>query len=417
MSHEPGYGTAPKGLSMSVGICRISTAAAMVALALSAVAAGCRGDEQGAAVVRRDSAGVRIVESREPVWHEGEAWAVADSPALDLTKSGQGHAHEFFNVLDADRLSDGSIVVAEAGGSEIRLFSPKGAHVRTLGREGDGPGEFRWLGQVAVLPGDSLWAYDFGQGRVTVFDPDGVVARTATLDAGSAPRPVFPLASGTLVASAFDHTGFREKLGLHRMPSPIVRMNADGGIVDTLTTIPGWESVVHSRGDAWAVWAKKAHLAVHGDEVYLGSADEMEYQVRSSDGRLQRLVRVPGYDLTLSPAEIEAENATYMPDPSAASSRVREIMDRQPMRTRRPAYSAMIVDTEGYVWLKLYQGHHERPEPTEWLLFDTTGRWLGSIGLPPQFDVFRIGPDWILGKREDELEVEHVQLLSLSRDG
>lgn len=375
---------------------------------------GCVGEEGRSRVVTRDSAGITIVESTAPEWEEGDDWIVGGEPLLDLAESGQGPIHEFFGATDATRLSDGTLVVADDGTDEIRLFTPAGVHLMTLGRAGDGPGEFRRLSQVMALPGDSILAYDYWQTRITVFSPEGDMSRIWHVEGAYRPRPLLPLERSGFVGQSMDFTGFREEVGLHRMSSPIVLVGADGAVTDTLTTIRGYESVVFTRGDAWALWGKNSHLAVHGDQIYVGSADSVEYEVYSADG-LERIVRVPGFDLTLSREDIRAEHSAYLPDPSEASAVVREIMDLQPERTHRPAYNDMVVDAQGNVWLQMYQGRHELSEPTEWLTFDSAGEWLGSVTLPPRFRVFRIGSDWILGKVPDELDVEHVQLLALSR--
>lgn len=383
--------------------------------ALLLFVAACAREESGPRFMVRDSAGIAVVESTVPAWSEEEVWIVESSPLIDLAEAGEGPDYEFFSATDATRLSDGSFVVADDGDDEIRIFSPEGIHSRTLGRAGDGPGEFQRLDQVIALPGDSILAYDFWQARITVFDPEGRTARIVTLDGAYRPRPLIPLASGGYVGKSTDFTGFGDRAGLHRMLSPIVRVNQDGVASDTLSTIPGGESVVFGGGDAWALWGKNSHLAVHGNDVYVGSADSVEYQVLSPDGELQRLVRIPGYDLTLSQHEVESEYAAFMPDPSNASPVLREIMDQQPDRSHRPAYSDIVIDVHANVWLKRFQGRHEESEPTVWFVFDLSGEWLGSVALPAQFDVFRIGSDWIVGKRPDELDVQHVQLLRLTR--
>lgn len=395
----------------------ILPALALLALALLTACADDAPLERANRVVLRDSAGVAVIESAAPAWAEGEGWTVDAEPLLDLAKSGEGPDHEFFRATDANRLSDGGVVVADDGDDEIRVFSPEGDHLRTLGRPGDGPGEFRRLRQVMALPGDSILAYDYWQSRATLFAPDGSVARVVTMEEAYRPRPLYPVASGGYVGESSDFTGFGDELGLHRMPSPVVRFADDGAVVDTLSTLAGYESVVFSRGDAVALWGKEGHLHVRGDTVYLGTADSLAYEVRSEDGRLLRRVRVPGYDLTLSAEEIEAERQTLVPDdPSQLDAIGREILDRQPVRTHRPGYQRMVVDALGYVWLGAYQGRHERDEPRDWRVFAPDGEWLGVVTLPPRFRVFRIGPEWILGRRADELDIQHIQLLRLSRE-
>ena len=51
---------------------------------------------------------------------------------------------------------DGNIYLLDSQLSEVKVFSPDGEPLKTLSREGDGPGEFRALSSVHVLPGDTL---------------------------------------------------------------------------------------------------------------------------------------------------------------------------------------------------------------------------------------------------------------------
>lgn len=57
-------------------------------------------------------------------------------------------------ALDCDELDRGRREARDrprGRGTEIRMFSPTGVHLRTLGRSGDGPGELQRLDQVFVL--------------------------------------------------------------------------------------------------------------------------------------------------------------------------------------------------------------------------------------------------------------------------
>jgi hypothetical protein len=76
---------------------------------------------------------------------------------------------------------DGRIVVSSVGNQQIRVHDPRGRHLRAQGRQGNGPGEFRMLQRIGLLEGDSIAAYDLGNGRITVFGSDGHAARSTTV--------------------------------------------------------------------------------------------------------------------------------------------------------------------------------------------------------------------------------------------
>jgi hypothetical protein len=85
--------------------------------------------------------------------------------------------------------------------SQVTVYSSSGAYVRTLGRTGDGPGEFRNVMTLATL-GDSLFVYDNVHLRESVFDFSGRLHRSR----GVPPRPfrAVPFRDGRLVVNAQD---------------------------------------------------------------------------------------------------------------------------------------------------------------------------------------------------------------------
>jgi hypothetical protein len=65
---------------------------------------------------------------------------------------------------------NGDILVLDHQDNIIRVFTAKGP-AGTIGRSGEGPGEFRNLRSAGWL-GDSLWTYDPALDRYTIFGPD-----------------------------------------------------------------------------------------------------------------------------------------------------------------------------------------------------------------------------------------------------
>jgi 6-bladed beta-propeller protein len=73
--------------------------------------------------------------------------------------------------------------VLESQAQQIRVFDTTGAHVRTIGRKGSGPGEFRQAIGFAWDPHGRLWIVDQENVRYTVIDTAGHLLFTR-------PRPI-----------------------------------------------------------------------------------------------------------------------------------------------------------------------------------------------------------------------------------
>lgn len=67
---------------------------------------------------------------------------------------------------------DGRIVIADPGSGKVRVYSPTGRLLRSLGRNGDGPGEFRSPTDAAFAEDGSLFVINFAPPRVTRFTPE-----------------------------------------------------------------------------------------------------------------------------------------------------------------------------------------------------------------------------------------------------
>ncbi|MDE0110346.1 MAG: 6-bladed beta-propeller [Bryobacterales bacterium] len=74
--------------------------------------------------------------------------------------------------------SNGIFAIADMSDKDIKLYDRNGERVGTVGREGEGPGEFTSL-MSATFVGDSIFAYDFAEDRLSIFGATGQFARSS----------------------------------------------------------------------------------------------------------------------------------------------------------------------------------------------------------------------------------------------
>lgn len=88
--------------------------------------------------------------------------------SIGRNEAGASQVEEFGRVQDAVVLPDGRIVVLDSQARAIRVFDAGGKFVQSVGRAGDGPGEFRSPVALDLDVGRRLYAFD-ALGRVQIY--------------------------------------------------------------------------------------------------------------------------------------------------------------------------------------------------------------------------------------------------------
>jgi hypothetical protein len=374
----------------------------------------------------RDSAGITIVENASPAWTDADAWRLSDTATLTLGTEGDS-AQEFFQVAGAVRLSDGTIVVANNGSSELRFFSPDGALRARAGRKGAGPGEFQGLMHLERLPGDSLLTYDLMNRRLSVFDANGRHGRDISLSGGSE-GPLLVQIAGRLADGRYATHGPNTRLGLAMLNRPagpardsvvVLLLDPAGGVSDTLGVFPGARvnvSTMEMMGRSIPMpvpvpFSPNTTVAAADTVIYIGTSDTYEIRVLSPDARLRRLIRYaraprPVTDSDKAAFHERIEDVRITGPVAAMMDQFRKAVAEVEFPETMPAYGRLMVDAEGNLWVA-----DERS--AVWSVFDPAGRLLGSLTLPDRFQVRDIGSDYVLGEMTDEAETERVLLYRL----
>ena len=390
-----------------------------LALLLLGGAVSCAEEDSGPPlIVQRDSAGIAIVEAMRPLWGDSSRWSIDPEPLVDLTLTGSGLDHEFYRARSMKQRPDGSLMIADGSSREVRLFSATGEFQGSFGGEGDGPGEFRRLQRIENA-GDTLLA--LGDARVTVIAPDLQVIRTFNVDYFTA--DLHYLSGGTILPEIQRPVLPTDGLaGLVRRPDPLVLVDLEGAHIDSVGETRGTEMYVLVRdgsyvGAAPPFFAKRSHVAALGRNILRGSSDMVQLEELDASGNLVRILRIPGYPLHLSAAQIDAERSALLDRFAPGSTSVlKTVFEAVPASETRPAFTDILVDPSGAFWLQLYRGETEQDLPEEWLVLDADGTWLGTMRIPDRFTVSDITMDAVLGVWEDELDVEHPQVLRLTRN-
>jgi hypothetical protein len=379
------------------------------------------GDTDSGSFVVRDSLGITIAENRGQAWGPEETWTIAPEPLVRVG-SVEGRTHyQLHDVQGVVRLVDGTLVVANAGTHEIRFFDEAGRHIRSVGREGDGPGEYRLISALGVSSRDSVWVYDYGLRRFTILTRHGEFVRLVSLGPTlSAPNAIGRLADGSFVIKEQWSSSLHDEWqpGLSRGLAAVTRLMGEGSTSDTVAMLLGRE-VFLSDEDGRAVmsaplFARASSAAVSRDAIYLGDQETFEVLRYSADGELRGITRVLDVDLSITQADIDAEIQRQLARvPKSRQTPLRQQLESMALPPTRPAYGRLRADPYGHLWAAEPSRY---PFPAgEWTVFNPDGLLLGVVQMPRRFRLQQVGTDWVLGTWRDELDVEYVTLHQLSK--
>lgn len=369
-----------------------------------------------------DSGGVRIYDnhySSRPL-----RWKVLADPR-EVANIGTPDAGEpFFGVRDIALLDDDRIAVAER--SHVQIITLAGSEAASVGRGGEGPGEFQNIVGIARLAGDSILVLDGALLRLTLFDAAGRLAGTTRLETEGNERlwGLHVVDDGTvIVGTAWSGRllGANRSPGRRRLPYRAFRYERTGELADVVGPLPGTEVVVGRAGGRLSMgiapFAHRTTIGVSGQLLYLGTADQFEILVTRLDAAPVAIIRFGPINLALEEWEIEEwinSRAAQLPSRDAEAA-FRRVMAQAEQPRRRPAFEELVVSGEGDVWVQEFAGGSLR-EARWHIMSGTNGRYCGSLSLPAAFRLVDIRGGRLAGVWKDQLEVEYVRVYELGGD-
>jgi hypothetical protein len=331
---------------------------------------------------------------------------------------------EFDRVVTPFLLPDGRLVVPLAGAGAIRVFGPTGAFVETLGRSGEGPGEFGSLSQ-AWPRGDTIEAFDSRLSRITQFLPDGSTDVVALERVRSAEIAVpGALADGWLLMGvAHVAEDGRDRIAAHRYA-------CDGAHLGEIARIDGFLRYTFPGGRAPHPLSPRSVMAVARGELYMAETLTASIHVLNPAGDTVR-------EISWQPPSSPAPGAMLrrVIDTAVARSaadgadRTRQRLEAAAIPEHVSAFWDFMVDDEGFIWIRPYEpvrdaaalgGLSGRGVPgwthdVRWDIITRDGAAAGHIMVPAGLEPMQITADAVVGIHRDEFGVESVRVHDLSR--
>ena len=362
-------------------------------------------------VVTSDSAGVTIVVS------EGSAPArwTSGHQLLELGSVGEG-PDEFHLIRGIAKLPSGELLVANAGSDELRFFDASGAHVRTVGGRGNGPGELSGLA-TAVLLGDSIATHDYRNDRISIFDMAGAYARSFRLEwSGGLLGPEAIVAGVGVLSSRGTHMVDLEHDGVNVDTATVSLHDLEGNLVADLVRLPHNARFVRREGDRQTtlgvpLTSHAAFAADPGGFCY-AYGPRPEVQCFDWDGSLRRILRLGEEPRVVADHHRAWYEDQFRDRPDGESPAMQTMLAAMPYPDLLPGFDRLMFTPGGQLWARRFGIEEHGVE--HWVVFGRDGAVQAAFEGREGLEVMGVAGDQIVARVLDDFDVEHVVILTLT---
>ncbi|MCA1791716.1 MAG: hypothetical protein LC667_18250 [Thioalkalivibrio sp.] len=367
---------------------------------LFVVVTGCAGSEAS----ERDAQEFSDVEARRR----------AASPVREVAVSGSDASFTSVPRLTVD--SRGFIYVPDTYQKRVAVLDPGARLVRSFGRRGSGPNEFRAITSVQALPGDSLLVYDPELGRLSIYPPDAGAAAYSISLGGKLPGMMPPWevrrthANDALIAHFRPGFAFGRRQDFSKRTDKVRVLNQDGSLRSEALSFPSQAFLVAGTSITPHPFGHEGFVRLDSqDRLHFVWSDTLAVSTRALDGSRAGGFRVEYASPALTRADVSDALARF---PDTVRGEFEPVLaDSTPERW--PAVRQLLIDERDRLWFAM---GGSRSREREWAAFSTEGKYLGSVLVPADSEVRFIRADGSLyAERLDENDVPHVVVYRMVR--
>lgn len=309
--------------------------------------------------------GVIVVKNtKEPIYDEN-VFGLEE----ELTIAGEeGNAEQMFlNIISVDVSEDGTIYVLDGKAANIKVFNSSGGFLKTIGRRGQGPGEFARPESFSITPRNEIVVNDPGRRSIQFLDTDGNFLRKIPINQPFFTGPKF-ISNGDMIAS-YAIFGDEFKVVLDKTDNklkPILTFATIPMLKPPKVHIFLYNFVYDLR---WDVTSK--------DEIIWGALTTPGYElyIHNKDGKLIRKIIKEYEPVKITKTEYEKMMKEWF-GKVPTSDRFEFIIPKN-----YPPFHTFIVDDEGRIFVKRFEEiAHSKRIYCE--VFDPQGRYMTDIIFP-----------------------------------
>lgn len=287
-----------------------------------------------------------------------------DAASLTLTEEMKtsGTENYFFgDIGDLAVTSDGRLIVTDTDAQHLKVLRSDGTLIDSVGRAGQGPGEFQSVGSVQVGPSDSLYVGDSQANRLSVFAPGSPYEFDRILSSNESGASRFLVLDNRYVGRVGG--GFNPNSDERPPPHVWRLMDSNGTLQDTLLTARRRNMKMGKVNGGLAVgmvpYTRQTFVTSGADgRIYHAWTDSLHIEATTLNGHSEVVASIPTKPVPISSAERDTALAKF--EGSGLRSKMSSAMP-----DTKPALIGMLVADDGRVWVER-PTKEVNPDSTTW---------------------------------------------------
>jgi hypothetical protein len=293
--------------------------------------------------------GITVVKNpKEPMYGE-EIFEIEEELSIGAAEGAEEYM--FLNAYEVAVDNRERIFVSDLRGVHIKVFDKSGNYITTIGRKGQGPGEFGQITNIQITPENELMVHDRYTRRLSLFSLDGKYLRTKQIKGIQAGR-IEVNSKGNYLVRTYDF----EK-GTLNAAVELKKYSPDLEFLDTII-----KDRYRNAQVPFQPWMSSKFLS--SDLIVCGFPESYEFQILDSEGIvIQRISK------EYIPVEISEEE-----------KEIRHLNQSNELPSHFPAFQDFSVDEEGRIYAQTYERQRDG-DKFYYDVFESDGKYICKVRL------------------------------------
>ncbi len=284
-----------------------------------------------------------------------------------------------------------NIYITDSQDQSIKVFGPNGEYIQTIGRKGEGPSEFIFIGYLTFLPNGRLLVMDLEARRISLFNSDGKYIESHHWT--ERPGGLIYATDSTCLLTMYTFEGDKPLEGRRFF---IKEFDFKGNEIRSFGEFKSEEFKIHSerRGEAvismmiYTPYSPHSIFAADTTRQYLYHCvnDQYMLEIYDKDGKVIRKFNRPYEPLPFTSKDAEEFYSRY---DRRSMEGLKKMVRGMSLPTVKTISSRMFVDDSGNLWLETHEKKEEEDRVfTAYDIFDPDGYYEARAWLELRPEVF-----------------------------